>query len=135
MRNTKISSANCYLVPPGHEAGYGGYGPHRHARQFVSLLQHKEDHQDVEHQEEAPWGVTLQWQWAVDVLFLTVSNRQQTDEFELILELVEGDDAGGEEADCVEAVHEDPGHAVPPPPDNIISELLLSPDHLPATLQ
>ena len=59
----------------------------------------------------------------VDIMFLTVSNRQQTDEFELILELVEGDDAGCEEADCVEAVHEDPGHAVPPPPDNISSQL------------
>ena len=106
-------------MPPGHEAGYGGYGPHRHARQLVSLLQHEEDHQDVEHQEEASWGVAL-LQWSLDIMFLTVSNRQQTDEFELILELVEGDDAGCEEADCVEAVHEDPGHAVPPPPDNII---------------
>ena len=85
----------------------------------MSLLQHEEDHQDVEHQEEASWGVALHW--SLDIIFLTVSNRQQTDEFELILELVESNDAGGEEADRVEAVHEDPGHAVPPPPDNISS--------------
>ena len=64
--------------------------------------------------------ITLVTRYNVDIMSLTVSNRQQTDEFELILELVECDDAGGEEADCVEAVHEDPGHAVPPPPDNII---------------
>ena len=48
---------------------------------------------------------------------LTVSQGEETKEFEVVCELVESHNARGEQPNDVEAVEDDPGKAEPPPPE------------------